>query len=93
MFVSTYGTEEDDINKSVQVHGDAVKDVAFEVEDLDHIMKHAKTKGAVVVKDIWEESDEFGTVKMAIIKTVIKCIFLISHKNNGRIEKIYSRVN
>lgn len=51
-------------------HGDGVKDVAFEVEDLDIIIKRAKTRGAEVVRDTWEESDEFGTVRFATVKTV-----------------------
>jgi 4-hydroxyphenylpyruvate dioxygenase len=52
------------------VHGDGVKDVAFSVNDLDGIVEHAKSKGAIVVKDIWTESDEHGTVRMATVKTV-----------------------
>ncbi|KAH9515138.1 hypothetical protein Btru_019312 [Bulinus truncatus] len=50
-------------------HGDGVKDVAFEVEDLDAIVKKAKARGAKVVKDIWEESDDHGTVRMASVQT------------------------
>lgn len=50
-------------------HGDGVKDVSFEVEDLDAIVKKAKQKGAIVVKDIWEESDDNGTVRMAMVQT------------------------
>lgn len=30
----------------------------------------AKQKGAKVVRDIWEESDEYGTVRMATVRTV-----------------------
>ena len=52
-------------------HGDGAKDVAFQVEDLDYIMKVAKSRGAQVVRDIWEEKDENGTVRMATVKTVI----------------------
>lgn len=51
-------------------HGDGVKDVAFEVEDLDIIVKRAKERGAEVIRDTWEESDEFGTVRFATVKTV-----------------------
>uniref|UniRef100_A0A915KDS3 4-hydroxyphenylpyruvate dioxygenase n=1 Tax=Romanomermis culicivorax TaxID=13658 RepID=A0A915KDS3_ROMCU len=50
-------------------HGDGVKDVAFEVEELGDIIKHAKTKGAKIIKDIHEISDENGSVKMAILQT------------------------
>lgn len=50
-------------------HGDGVKDVAFSVEDLDAIFKRAVDKGAKVVKEPWEESDEHGTVRMAKVQT------------------------
>ena len=50
-------------------HGDGAKDVAFSVEDLDGIMERAKTKGVKIVKDIYEESDEFGKVRFAVVQT------------------------
>lgn len=50
-------------------HGDAVKDVAFTVEDLDAIIKKAKERGGILVKDIWEETDKNGTIRRAIIQT------------------------
>jgi len=50
-------------------HGDGVKDVAFTVEDLDGIMSKCKERGVKIVKDIWEESDETGTVRMATVQT------------------------
>jgi 4-hydroxyphenylpyruvate dioxygenase len=50
-------------------HGDAAKDVSFNVEDLDAIMVRAKAKGVKVAKDIWEEQDEFGTVRFAKVQT------------------------
>lgn len=30
----------------------------------------AKQRGAKVIKEIWEESDEFGTVRFATVQTV-----------------------
>jgi 4-hydroxyphenylpyruvate dioxygenase len=51
------------------LHGDGVKDVAFEVEDLDAIFKRAVERGARVVREPWEEKDENGSVKYAIVKT------------------------
>ncbi|XP_012943898.1 4-hydroxyphenylpyruvate dioxygenase [Aplysia californica] len=50
-------------------HGDGVKDVAFQVEDLEAIIKKAKSRGGIIVKDIWEESDDNGTIRMAVIQT------------------------
>lgn len=37
--------------------------------------KVAKKKGAEVVRDIWEETDEYGTVKMSTVKIVSKKLF------------------
>jgi len=50
-------------------HGDGAKDIAFTVEDLDEIVKRAKARGATILKDIWEESDENGKVRFATIET------------------------
>jgi len=37
---------------------------------LDAIVSYAKKQGAKVVKDIWEEKDENGIVRMATLQTV-----------------------
>ncbi|XP_041348619.1 4-hydroxyphenylpyruvate dioxygenase-like [Gigantopelta aegis] len=50
-------------------HGDAVKDIAFEVDDLDAIYERAMACGAVIVHEPWEESDEHGTIRMATVQT------------------------
>lgn len=57
------------MGEHLTLHGDGVKDVAFEVEDLDAIMERAKGKNCKVVKNIWEESDEHGTVRFATVQT------------------------
>ncbi|KAK2166265.1 hypothetical protein LSH36_40g08003 [Paralvinella palmiformis] len=51
------------------MHGDGVKDIAFSVEDLDAIYKRAIERGAVSVKEPFDESDEHGTVRKATIQT------------------------
>lgn len=58
-------------------HGDGVKDIAFSVEDLDAIVTAAKERGATVVRDTWQEEDEFGVVRFATIQTVSNCIMKI----------------
>lgn len=52
------------------MHGDGVKDVAFEVDNCRAIFEKAVEKGAKVIKEPWEETDEYGTVVMATIRTV-----------------------
>lgn len=70
MFVSSYEPKHTELSDHVAVHGDGAKDIAFDVEDLNIIVKRAKERGAKVVRDIWEESDEFGTVRFAVLQTV-----------------------
>ena len=50
------------MGEHVVKHGDGVKDISFSVEDLHAIMERAKQRGCKVVDDIWEETDENGTV-------------------------------
>ncbi|XP_028176511.1 4-hydroxyphenylpyruvate dioxygenase [Ostrinia furnacalis] len=69
VFQAQYEPEETTFNKEVAYHGDFVKDVAFQVENLDYIVEYARKQGAKVVKDIWEEKDEHGVVRMAVLKT------------------------
>lgn len=69
MFVSAYGSSDKDFGQHLVSHGDGVKDVAFEVEELDVIVKGAKERGGKIVRDIWEETDESGTVRFAIVQT------------------------
>lgn len=70
VFASAYEPDNVDHGSFIAKHGDGVKDVAFEVDDLDVIFNRAKERGAVVIRETWQESDEFGTVRFATIKTV-----------------------
>jgi 4-hydroxyphenylpyruvate dioxygenase len=51
-------------------HGDGAKDISFAVEDLDVIVSRARERGAKIVRDIWEESDDDGSVRFAVLQTV-----------------------
>ncbi|KAK1787886.1 hypothetical protein P4O66_016362 [Electrophorus voltai] len=50
-------------------HGDSVKDIAFQVEDCDFLVKKAKERGAVIVKEPFVEQDSYGKVKYAVVQT------------------------
>jgi 4-hydroxyphenylpyruvate dioxygenase len=69
VFVSPYDIDNQEFGDHLTKHGDGVKDVAFDVEDLDVIVNRAREKGAKVVKDIWEESDESGKCRFAVLQT------------------------
>jgi 4-hydroxyphenylpyruvate dioxygenase len=49
-------------------HGDGVLDVALEVPDVDKCVEHARAAGATVLAEPHDETDEYGTVRTAILK-------------------------
>lgn len=57
------------IAKHVARHGDGVKDIAMDVEDVDRAYKETVKRGAVSVREPHDVSDEDGTIRMAAIKT------------------------
>lgn len=57
------------MSQHMSLHGDAVKDVAFTVNDCNSIYNKAIERGAHSVKPPWTETDDFGSVKMATVKT------------------------
>ena len=69
VFQSALNPNNKEIADLLSQHGDHVKDIAFSVNDLDYLIEKAKASGAKVVKDVWTESDENGTVKMAVLQT------------------------
>jgi len=50
-------------------HGDGVDDIALEVPDVDRCIAQARRTGATVLVEPHDESDEFGTVRIAAIGT------------------------
>ncbi|XP_057320660.1 4-hydroxyphenylpyruvate dioxygenase [Microplitis mediator] len=69
VFESAYEPDDKEMSLHLARHGDGVRDIAFSVEDIDTIVRIAKQRGAKIVKDIWEEKDEHGTVRMATVQT------------------------
>lgn len=59
----------DDIGRHIAEHGDAVKDVAFAVADVKAIFESAKARGAKVIREPEELTDEDGTVTVATVAT------------------------
>ncbi|MFI5780445.1 4-hydroxyphenylpyruvate dioxygenase [Nocardia sp. NPDC051570] len=50
-------------------HGDGIVDIALEVPDVDKCVAQARTQGATVLVEPHDESDEFGTVRVAALAT------------------------
>lgn len=70
VFQSPLTPDNQEYGRHLVRHGDGVKDVAFTVDNIEHVVEQAKSKGGQVVKDIWTETDDHGSVKMAVIQTV-----------------------
>ncbi|XP_060718450.1 4-hydroxyphenylpyruvate dioxygenase [Tachysurus vachellii] len=68
-FVSPLNPGNDEMGKHFIKHGDAVKDIAFQVEDCDFLVQKARERGAGIVKEPWIEQDKHGKVKYAVIQT------------------------
>lgn len=57
------------MNEHMEMHGDAVKDVAFQVDDVRTLYAEAVRNGARVVREPYEVADEDGKVICATIAT------------------------
>lgn len=83
---STWSQEENDfleeIHTHLKQHGDAVRDVAFQVDDVDAIYAAAVKNGAYEVYPPKELSDEHGTVRYARIKTYGDTTHTLIQRNN-----------
>ncbi|XP_062262155.1 4-hydroxyphenylpyruvate dioxygenase [Platichthys flesus] len=69
VFASALNPGNEEMGEHFIKHGDAVKDIAFQVEDCDFLIKTAKERGAVVVREPWVEQDSHGRVKYAVVQT------------------------
>ncbi|KAL8687681.1 MAG: hypothetical protein Q9218_006214 [Villophora microphyllina] len=58
-----------EVHAHLSKHGDAVKDVAFEVDDARAVYQQAVKRGAISVREPMTIQDEYGSVTTAIIKT------------------------
>jgi 4-hydroxyphenylpyruvate dioxygenase len=56
-----------DIGRHQAEHGDGAKVIALGVPDVDHAYREATARGAVGVREPWEEHDEHGTIRFAQI--------------------------
>lgn len=59
----------EEMHAHMDMHGDAVKDVAFEVDDVRSLFEEAVRNGAKVIKSPFELSDQDGKVVCATIAT------------------------
>lgn len=81
-FCSQLNPEPNSLSDHLIRHGDGVKIIAFDVEDLEFIVETARQRGGKILQEIREETDEFGSVKTALIQTYGDTVHrLIDRKN------------
>jgi 4-hydroxyphenylpyruvate dioxygenase len=67
-FVFTGGvTPDSPVLEHHRHHGDGVVDLALEVPDVDKCIEHARSVGATILVEPHDETDEFGSVRLAAI--------------------------
>ncbi|KAJ1980926.1 hypothetical protein H4R35_000921 [Dimargaris xerosporica] len=67
VFQSALNPDDAEFTAHLGRHGDGVKNVAFTVDDARAVWQQAVDRGAQVVREPWEESDEHGVAVMATI--------------------------
>ena len=68
-FQSQLNPQHTEMSEHLIRHGDGVKVVAFDVEDIEYIVEMARKRGGKIVQEIRIDSDEFGSVKTAAVQT------------------------
>ncbi|MBA4493176.1 4-hydroxyphenylpyruvate dioxygenase [Paenactinomyces guangxiensis] len=71
-----------EISEFVKKHGDGVKDIALQVSDVDKAFSEATSRGAIVIKEPFEEKDEHGAVRKAVIGTYGDTIHTLIERKN-----------
>jgi 4-hydroxyphenylpyruvate dioxygenase len=80
--LSTPLSPEHPASEHIKMHGDGVRDIAFQVEDADFAFNEALKRGAKVFLPPHDVSDDFGTIRRSAIHTYGDTIHsFISYKN------------
>ncbi len=69
----------------IKLHGDGVRDIAFQVEDADHAFNEAVKRGATAVVEPRDLSDENGKVRHAAIATYGDTIHSFYSYDGGKV--------
>ncbi|XP_075260511.1 4-hydroxyphenylpyruvate dioxygenase-like [Convolutriloba macropyga] len=82
VFESALVPGNDQMGEHQKRHGDGVKDVSFTVDDCEKVFQASVQRGAQVVHPVWTESDEFGSVTFAQVKTYGDTIHTFVERKN-----------
>jgi len=79
---SPLSPDDQEMNAHLSRHGDGVKDIAFTVDNCRAVFERAVAGGAKVIREPWDESDQYGTVTMATIATYGDTVHTLVEKKN-----------
>jgi 4-hydroxyphenylpyruvate dioxygenase len=82
MVLTTALRPNNEIADHVALHGDGVKDIALWVDDAASAYRETTARGATGVREPFEISDEFGTVKMSTIATYGETVHTFVERKN-----------
>lgn len=66
----------------VKLHGDGVKDIALQVDDVERAYMEAISRGGIAIQEPQDLTDEHGTVRVAIIGTYGDTIHTLIERKN-----------
>ncbi|CAJ0580016.1 unnamed protein product, partial [Mesorhabditis spiculigera] len=82
VFESAIRPNDPEYGNFLSTHSDSVRDVAFEVDDVDALVRQAKMKGTTVIRDVTAESDDDGTIKTAALRTFGDVLHTLVERKN-----------
>lgn len=84
LVLTTPFSADSEISEFCRIHGDAVRDIALLVEDVDRAFHESVKRGARAVAEPHNYSDETGTIRMASIATYGEVIHSLVQRNDYR---------
>lgn len=73
-----------EIANFVKTHGDGVKDIALQVDDVEKAFEEARKRGAILIREPYVEKDENGELKKAVIGTYGDTVHTLVERKNYR---------
>lgn len=66
----------------VKNHGEGVKDIALQVDDVEKAFAEARARGAILIREPFVEKDEHGELKKAVIGTYGDTVHTLVERKN-----------
>ncbi|WP_127529561.1 4-hydroxyphenylpyruvate dioxygenase [Paenibacillus kobensis] len=84
LIISAAYSSEHPIAKFVMKHGDGVRDIALLVDDVESTYNNVMQNGGIGIREPYEQKDEQGCLKKAVIRTFGDTIHTLLERTNYR---------